>query len=579
MKARNTLKEDSNSEPVLRPLWDAILEIYEVFVTICEKHGLRYCADCGTTLGAVRHGGFIPWDDDLDIEMPRPDYDKFVALAKTELPEGYAWLDRFNCPQYEHAFGKIIITDKEKVADVARKSKMLLGQGIFIDIFPMDGYPDSSLGRLWRKAQNRLLELIPMVGKVMRDLKLVKDASGQRIKIHRFLADVYERRARRYPFGATQMCVSIGVSRAFDDKPYAFRWFGCPKSVRFDNTTMRIQEDAAGYLSMVFGDYMKMPPIECRHPSHATGGMFSPWRFGLGEGVSTTRTMRKVFITFADGGDNFIMARKRIVKQARETAQFDEVFEYGWRDITIQEVLNSPLREYARGNGYWLWKPAVIYMTLCRMKDGDALVYCDAGNVLFKSCRQWEAFFRLLEKHDLVCRRISASHIQYARKELLEKFGGVGGIKGRLAFQYEMSSVFLKKTPFVMRLIKDWLDFMLTNPDLVRDVESEKEAAAQLPTFVENRHDQAVFSLLAEKCFSNNELRTKIKTVWEFHVGWLLYGYPCIEVARLRSDGTFRFNGRQMIVRILYRLLWRLQLMLERQGVCIFWEKRGYYGA
>ena len=100
--------EEIKPDPRLRPLWDAMLEVYKAFAAICDKHGLRYCADCGTALGAVRHGGFIPWDDDMDIQMPRLDYEKFASLAQQELPMGYAWIDRFNCRDYDNGFGKVI---------------------------------------------------------------------------------------------------------------------------------------------------------------------------------------------------------------------------------------------------------------------------------------------------------------------------------------------------------------------------------------------------------------------------------------------------------------------------------------
>ena len=119
--------EEIKPDPRLRPLWDAILEVYKVFAAICDKHSLRYCADCGTALGAVRHGGFIPWDDDMDIQMPRPDYEKFASLAPKELPKGYAWIDRFNCPDYDNAFGKVIVTDKSKVDLIAKESGYKLG--------------------------------------------------------------------------------------------------------------------------------------------------------------------------------------------------------------------------------------------------------------------------------------------------------------------------------------------------------------------------------------------------------------------------------------------------------------------
>ena len=74
---------------VLRRLQLTQLEVYKAFAAFCEKHGLTQFAIYGTTLGAVRHQGFIPWDDDMDIGMPREDYEKFIALAHEDFIEGY----------------------------------------------------------------------------------------------------------------------------------------------------------------------------------------------------------------------------------------------------------------------------------------------------------------------------------------------------------------------------------------------------------------------------------------------------------------------------------------------------------
>lgn len=263
----------------LRPVWDAILEVYDVFVAICGKYGLRYCGDCGTTLGAIRHGGFIPWDDDLDIEMPRNDYLEFVRVVSSELPAGYAWLDKHNCELYEQAFGKIIVTDRLKVESVAKASGVKLGQGIFIDVFPIDGYPDGRFGRFRRNCENCMLEMFAATNKIIRELGLVRDKERNRIWTHRILSDFYDKRARRYQLGATAMCVSVGLSRKFDDKPYPYSYFGKPRKVKFDNREMYVQEDADGYLKQMFGDYMKLPPVEARHPGHGLGEEM-PWRFG-----------------------------------------------------------------------------------------------------------------------------------------------------------------------------------------------------------------------------------------------------------------------------------------------------------
>ncbi len=293
--------------------------------------------------------------------------------------------------------------------------------------------------------------------------------------------------------------------------------------------------------------------------------------------------MKKVFITFGDGGDNFVRARNRILREAQATGQFDEMHGFCWDDITMPEVLASPLRKYKRGCGYWVWKPTIIYTTLSKMNDGDILVYCDCGNVLFKARRQWRHFFKMLDKCDCILHRTTYGNIQYTRKELLEEFGSESGIRGRLPFQYESNTFFVRKTPFSMCFMKKWLDIVVSKPDLVRDVIGDEEKKIQLPTFVENRHEQSVLTLLVEQCFADRNVKNKIKTLWEFHAGWWLWGVPCIETARLRDEGNFHFGLKKMTIRILCRILWRLQLYLEKRQVILYWEKGwntgGYYGA
>lgn len=288
--------------------------------------------------------------------------------------------------------------------------------------------------------------------------------------------------------------------------------------------------------------------------------------------------MKKVFLTFGDGGENFIAARERIAGEASKTGLFDEILVYDWGDVVTQGVKESPLRAHKRGCGYWIWKPEIIFSALSRLKDGDILVFCDAGDVLFNTRRQWKKFFSMLDRTDIICKRISACNLHMCRKEMLERFGTGSGICGRLCFQFESGTIFVKRTSFTLSFIKEWMTIMIDNPDIVPDVE-ESEMCKQLPSFVANRYEQSILTLLAQRCFSSADCKNKIRTVWEFHQGWWLFGNPCVETARLRGGGCYRRSLKDWIVRIGYRLFWRIQQCLERRGLCLFWEKGGYYGA
>ena len=123
--------------------WKVLLDILEMVIGICERHGLSYYICAGSLLGAARHGGIIPWDDDVDVEMPRRDYDKFLSLVQAELPKGYF-------AQTSATDEEFIITHlkirKDGTAGVDYKHGKKLKcfhMGIFLDVFPLDGVPAS----------------------------------------------------------------------------------------------------------------------------------------------------------------------------------------------------------------------------------------------------------------------------------------------------------------------------------------------------------------------------------------------------------------------------------------------------
>ena len=143
------IKQQVNLEPEVKcaflisvkrkKVWNAELELLNKLDEICQRHGFRYWLDSGTLLGAVRHQGFIPWDDDLDVAMPRPDYDRLVAMSSNEFLDPFVFQIIANDPHYPGIHAKIRLSGTTAIL----KSWLFtdINQGIFIDIFPLDGVP------------------------------------------------------------------------------------------------------------------------------------------------------------------------------------------------------------------------------------------------------------------------------------------------------------------------------------------------------------------------------------------------------------------------------------------------------
>ncbi len=127
----------------LRQLQLCELEILDEFVRLCEKHGLRYYLVGGTLLGAVRHHGFIPWDDDIDVAMPRADYDRFGEVCRTELDLKFFYQCPETDPYYFLSYNKLRKNGTEVYEERFKDAKF--HQGVFIDIFPLDGCPKPGL--------------------------------------------------------------------------------------------------------------------------------------------------------------------------------------------------------------------------------------------------------------------------------------------------------------------------------------------------------------------------------------------------------------------------------------------------
>ena len=269
-------------DETMKKVWAVELELLEQFQIVCKRHGLQYYAIGGTLLGAVRHKGFIPWDDDIDIGMPREDYDRFLELCEAELSWPYRLVTPLNDACYRpHAQ----IRHCETTGYPAMDESLSCNKGIFIDIFPLDGVADSKLAfsvqMLQMKLWNRILVNYYYFDAVHPNPPLVKklfhcavNAMMKLLGVKRIYA-YYDRIAARY---SKKRTAKIGeLSLLFGDKRYHWRRevFETSTELPFEHLQISAPAGWEEFLTNTFGAYREIPDNKKERALH-TDMVFEP---------------------------------------------------------------------------------------------------------------------------------------------------------------------------------------------------------------------------------------------------------------------------------------------------------------
>ena len=254
---------------VLKKLQDTQIEIMREVVRICEKHNLRYFLIYGTLIGAIRHKGFIPWDDDLDIGMPRDDYEKFIEAANQELDPAYYLQSTEKEPYYWLPFIKIRKNNTIFEEPSFLRMPETIHKGIFIDIFPFD-YVKKREGHFVHGQfilSKAICETMYYKAGVYTDKKSIKYKvlfPVLNLLSMKSLSRLQNRIAKMQNKEGAKYLADFNSSRKYLAAIYPIHYFFPVVEGDFEGNPFKIPHNYHEYLTMVYGDYMKLPKEEDR---------------------------------------------------------------------------------------------------------------------------------------------------------------------------------------------------------------------------------------------------------------------------------------------------------------------------
>lgn len=243
---------------------ECLLQLLDKFVSVCEEYGLQYYLAGGSVLGAVRHKGFIPWDDDIDVHMPRKDYEKLQTLPQSVWGESMYLATWRKTKNYTYDFLKLELAN---TTVIERLHPNYVG-GVFLDVFPLDFISEdqeevASFESQYKKLAHRYIRCtIAHDNECQSIWELLSLKLNRLFYNHAAWLERWESLASTFGENQNKLCHSHGYF--YYHGGMDLNWFGQGMLLEFEGRNVLVPLNYDSYLKHVFGDYMKLPPIEAR---------------------------------------------------------------------------------------------------------------------------------------------------------------------------------------------------------------------------------------------------------------------------------------------------------------------------